>query len=118
MRVRPHSSVLPFLKKPKFGNIKTEIDGFHFASKKEAQRYSDLRTLEKGGFISELKLQPKYLLSVNDYKVCEYWADFSYMENGKRVVEDVKSSATRKLSTYRIKIKLMKAIYGIEVREV
>lgn len=34
------------------------------------------------------------------------------------VVEDVKSPATRKLPLYRLKAKLMKAIHGIEIREI
>jgi hypothetical protein len=47
-----------------------------------------------------------------------YICDFEYVEDGKRVVEDVKSPATRKIESYIIKRKLMRFIYGIAVREV
>jgi hypothetical protein len=34
------------------------------------------------------------------------------------VVEDVKSEPTRKKADYRLRLKLMKAIHGIEVKEI
>jgi hypothetical protein len=37
---------------------------------------------------------------------------------GERVVEDVKSPATRKLATYRLKVRMVWALYGLRVREV
>lgn len=44
-------------------------------------------------------------------------ADFSYHENGILVVEDVKSKAT-KTPLYQLKKKLVKALYGIDVKEI
>jgi len=38
--------------------------------------------------------------------------------NGVKVVEDVKSEVTRKLPTYRLKNKLMRAVHGIAIREI
>lgn len=105
-------------KKPKFGNIKTELDGHVFDSNKEARRYVELRYRLMSGEITELKLQVEFKLEVNCQKVASYIADFTYMEKGALIVEDVKSSHTRKLPVYRLKKKLMKSIHGIEIMEV
>ena len=105
-------------RKTKFGNIPTEVDGLKFDSRKEARRYSELRLLERSGRISALTLQPAFPLDVNGYPICRYVADFAYVEAGARVVEDVKSAITRKHPVYRLKVKLMRACLGIEVREV
>jgi len=50
-------------------------------------------------------------------KICRYVADFGYIENGAVVIEDVKSKITKGLPVYRLKKKLMKALYGIDIRE-
>ena len=49
-----------------------------------------------------------------------YFADFAYtdMETGERVVEDVKSVATKESAVYKMKRHMMLAIHGIEVREI
>ncbi len=102
----------------KFRNVPTEIDGIRFDSKKEAQRYVELKMLERVKEIRNLQMQPRFPLCVNGEKVCEYRADFQYVDSGgKTVVEDVKSAGT-KTPQYRIKIKLLRALTGIEVREV
>ena len=105
----------------KFGNVKTVVDGFEFASKKEARRYGELRMLERAGHLSDLKVQPRFDLSVNGSKVCAYVGDFEYLQpagSARRVVEDVKSEITRKHPVYRIKNKLFKALMGFEITEV
>lgn len=102
----------------KYRNTKTVIDGVTFDSKKESARYSDLKLMHRAGAITDLTLQPKFDIVINGQKVCSYIADFSYVENGVTVVEDVKSEMTRKLPTYRLKKKLMKAVHGIAIREI
>ena len=102
----------------KYRNTKTVIDGVTFDSKKESARYSDLKLMHRAGAITDLTLQPKFDIVINGQKVCSYIADFSYVENGVTVVEDVKSEMTRKLPTYRLKKKLMRAVHGIEIREI
>jgi len=101
----------------KFRNIPTEVDGIKFDSKAEARRYNELKLLERAGEIEHLGLQPKFDLTVNGHLVCRYIADFNYWLRGTRIVEDVKSKVTR-TPQYRIKIKLLRALTGIEVREV
>lgn len=102
------------MRKNKYSAIKTEVDGIKFDSKAEARRYQNLRLLEKAGEISELSLQPRYDLVVNGKKCGFYKADFKYIENGKEVVEDVKGITT---TVYKLKKKLVKAIYGIDIYE-
>jgi hypothetical protein len=95
-------------------NKPTFVDGKRFASKKEAQRYSDLRLLEIAGEISKLKCQVKFPLWVEGELVCTYIADFSYLENGVYKVEDVKGVKT---PAYKIKKNLMWALNHIAIRE-
>jgi hypothetical protein len=101
----------------KYRNIRTTVDGVEFASKKEAKRYGDLRLLERAGEIADLELQPKFPIVVNGVKVAKYIADFVYLDckTGERVVEDVKGMLTRE---YRLKKKLVKALHGIDVKEI
>ena len=103
----------------KYGNTKVQVDGIDFDSKKEAARYGVVELLQMGQRISQLQLQVKMDILVNDMKICAYVADFTYFdEHGKLVIEDVKSEITRKLPVYRLKKKLIKAIYGIEITEI
>jgi dsDNA-binding SOS-regulon protein len=109
----------PEAKQSKYRNKKVEVDGMVFDSKKEAARYLELRMLQTAGEITELDCQVTYLLiEANETeRKCMYKADFRYKQNGVVYVEDVKSIATRKLSTYIMKRKLMKEKYGIEIKE-
>lgn len=90
-----------------FGAKKTEVDGIVFDSRREARRYSTLKLLERAGEISDLELQPRYMLGTEDDPVkirskgypngrrCSYKADFRYKENGQVVVEDSKGHDTQ-----------------------
>jgi hypothetical protein len=86
-------------------------------STKEGRRRWLLETRERLGEISDLRCQVRYEFVINGFKVCAYVADFVYLEDGREIVEDVKSVMTRKLREYRIKVKLMKAVFGITVVE-
>jgi hypothetical protein len=99
---------------------KVEVDGFVFASKAEARRYSDLKMMENNGDIRDLSLQHKFPCIVNDIKVCTYIADFVYREaDGRLVVEDVKGyRGGSTYAAYRIKAKLVEACFGIRIVEV
>ena len=108
----------------KYGNIRTEVDGITFASRKEANRYGELTLMEKAGEIRDLKLQRVYtLISAQrdeNGKVIEqplkYIADFVYKDReGRTVVEDAKGLKT---DVYKIKRKLMLCLYGIRIQEV
>lgn len=100
----------------KYGNKKTVVDGRVFASKREARRYSELRLLQRAGEILDLELQPVIACSVNGGHVCNYIADFRYVDRkGKTTYEDAKGYKT---DVYRLKKKLVKACTGIEILEV
>lgn len=90
------------------------IDGIKFPSTKQGQRYSQLRLLERAGQIKDLELEEPFDISINGVRCFRYRADFSYTENGKRVIEDVKGVRT---PVYRLKKKCVEAAYGITIRE-
>ena len=104
-------------KPSKYNAVRSEADGVWFSSKKERDHYLKLKLLERSGHISNLILQPAFILCVNDKKIAKYVADFEYVEaeTGKRVIEDVKGVKT---PVYRLKKKFVEAQYGIEVREI
>jgi len=104
-----------FGRRTKFGNKKTVVDGIKFDSKAEATRYSVLKVLQAAGVVTQLRLQVPYELSVNGLKICRYIADFVYVMDGKEVVEDVKGMRTPE---YKLKRKLMLAVFGIEIQEI
>ena len=109
----------------KYGAKKVTYDGKTFDSQKEAQRYAELRLLERGKVISSLKCQESFQLIPNQYdengKVIEravnYIADFVYtdLKTGEQIVEDTKGFRTKE---YIIKRKLMLWVHGIEIKEV
>lgn len=108
---RPHS-------KSKYRNQKTVVAGITFDSQKESRRYQELTAMQEAGHIRNLELQPRYDLVVDGDKLGYYQADFRYtvVETGVVVTEDVKSPAT-KTPQYRIKKKLVKALYGVDILE-
>lgn len=116
----------------KYGNHKVKRDGMVFDSKREADRWKELKLLEKAGHISDLRRQVKYELIPTQYsdweytkngkkKVVEreasYIADFTYHDNvlGTDVVEDAKGMRTQE---YILKRKLMRYVHGIQIMEV
>jgi hypothetical protein len=119
-------------------NKKTVVNGIQFASKKEADRYRDLRALLHWGHIQNLRLQVKFTLIPalywdGDYvfrkvkgaciqRETSYIADFVYYDNGEFVVEDVKGCRDKKRSRiyqkFLKKKRMMKIIHGIDVQEV
>lgn len=97
----------------KYRNQPTTVHGRRFASKLEARRYGELRMLQMAHEIDGLECQPRFSLDVNGQHICDYVADFSYIENGALVVEDAKGVLT---PDCKIKLALMKAIHGIDVK--
>ena len=125
----------------KYNAHKTEIDGIEFDSKHEAERYCQLKLLQRAGAIRDLELQKEFVLIPNQYiteerygkngkrlkdkqvlveRKVSYFADFTYTdcETGETIVEDAKSEITREDKVYILKRKLLRFFYGISVREV
>ena len=94
----------------------TAPDGQKFDSVAEYHRWGCLRLLERAGAIKDLKRQVKYELipKQSGERACNYIADFTYIENGELVVEDVKGVRT---DAYKIKKKLMLWVHGIRIKE-
>jgi hypothetical protein len=99
-------------KKSKYNNKPTTLYGITFSSIKESEHYLVLRDLMNRGAISDLELQPKFILQCEftdnmgvKHKKIEYWADFQYFDKKKKcqVVEDVKGMKT---DVYELKKKM------------
>lgn len=121
----------------KYKNKKVTIDGQTFDSKKEANRYSNLKLLENGGVIKNLQTQVKYVLIPAQYEgtgeyytkgkhngeekkrlvehEISYVADFVYEKDGETIVEDTKGFRT---DIYIAKRKMMLYFHGIKVKEI
>ncbi len=111
------------MRRSKYGNIKTFVDGICFDSKKEAAYYWDLKLRERAGEIHNLELQPKYELHTARrgtrtlVRIGVYKADFRFREGtqGLLRVVDVKGVKT---AMYRWKKKHTEAEYGVVIQEV
>lgn len=104
----------------KYNNQKIRAGGELFDSKREYNRWCELRLLERSGIICNLQRQVKFRL-IDSQKTperterpCDYIADFVYYENGNRIVEDCKGMRT---DVYKIKRKLMLERYNISIKE-
>jgi len=106
-----------FKSRSKYGAKKTVVDGITFDSKWEAERYGQLKAMERGGLVTELELQVPYNIIVNDQKICKYIADFRYkLEHSDGTIEDVVEDAKGvETPEFKLKKKLMKAVFNIEI---
>ena len=102
-------------KRNKYGNRRVEVDGIRFDSQKEARYYEELMLRYRAGDLKLVLLQVPFILP----GPVKYYADFLTIDNdGRFEVIDVKSEATRKNRVYINKKKQMKAVWGIEIKEV
>ena len=104
----------------KYRNKITYADGLCFRSQLEYHRYQELKLLLQMGLIRNLKTHTRYPLIVNGVKVGVYEDDFSYDDVGtnQHVVEDAKGGEATKTTVYKLKKKLVKALYNIDIIEV
>lgn len=120
----------------KYGNKKAKANGRVFDSRTERGRYYTLQTLEKAGEISDLRLQVPFEIIPAIYETVEvqlktktkqvqklvqrashYVADFVYKDkDGNMVVEDVKGSSSILTPEFRLKMKLMRYVHGIQIK--
>ena len=105
-----------FYKTNKYHAKKTVMDGITFDSKHEAERYCELKLLLRAKKISNLRLQERIeLIPKSRYgRAIVYVADFTYEENGNKVIEDAKGVKT---DIYRLKKRLVAEKFGIIVKE-
>lgn len=94
----------------KYKNKKSLFNNETYDSKKESKRAIELKLLEKAGKVSNLKeqvvfiLQDKFKLNNKTIRAIKYIADFTYTQNGKTIIEDVKGFKTKE---YVIKKKIL-----------
>lgn len=114
--------VKPRNKGSKYHNKKVEVDGIEFDSQREANRYCELKIFFQLGEITDLELQPEFLLQEGfrkngkRYRKIVYRADFRYRVVSSRevIVEDSKGYRTE---VFRIKQKLFEERYpGLNLR--
>ena len=108
----------------KYGNHKITVAGETFDSKKEYNRWCELKLLERAGEIKQLDRQHRFQLIPTQRdlqgnvleKAVTYVADFTYMDKaGNLVVEDTKGFKTPE---YIIKRKMMLYLNGIRIKEI
>lgn len=100
----------------KYHSVRNIVDGISFDSRREADRYIELKMLERAGKIKDLSLQQKFVLQPSFRKngktirAITYVADFTYydLEKMRNVVEDVKGFKT---DVYRLKKKMFEFKY-------
>jgi hypothetical protein len=86
----------------KYGNKKVVVAGLSFDSKREAKRWFELTMLCRAGEISDLQRQVVIFLEGRDGALLTKTGrpmrctiDFSYIENGKLILDDAKGYASR-----------------------
>lgn len=98
----------------KYGAVKTVFNGITFDSKGEANRYGELKMMERAGLIADLQLQPEFVIQASftdrdgkKHQAIKYRADFQYkdLEKDCTVVEDFKGVPTPE---FRMKAKMFR----------
>lgn len=100
----------------KYNNKRVNTPDGWFDSKRELERWNELKLLERAGKISNLQRQVSYELvpKMGGLRPIVYKADFVYMEGGKQVVEDSKGFRDR---VYRLKCRLMLWRHNVAILE-
>ena len=98
-------------KKSKYGAVKTQIDGYTFDSKKEADYYTELKMRLQANDIKGFCLQPVFILAPG----LKYKADFIVFHNdGTTEIIDVKGFKTKE---YITKKKVLEDKYNLKIIE-
>lgn len=107
--------------KSKFNNVKMEIDGYIFDSKKEAEFYGTLKLQKQAGLIKDFQMQVKYDIVVNTIHIANYFLDFLVVNLDDSIDyidikgKDAKTNKFIKTGVFALKKKLVEAIYKINI---
>jgi len=109
-------AVMKANKPSKYRNVKCKLGDMTFDSKAEMARYVQLDLYRRAGHITDLERQVKFPIAVNGMHICTWIADFRYTEvaTGEVITEDYKGFKT---PVYNLKKKLIRAVYGINIKE-
>ena len=108
----------------KYGNEKVVVDGIKFDSLLEANRWQELKLLQRAKQIQDLdrqvrfELQPCYKKNNKTIKAINYVADFVYYDLNKKkmIVEDTKGFKT---DVYKLKKKIFEYVFpDLEITEI
>jgi len=124
--VKLKSSATPSAKKKpynKYGNKKVVVDGIKFDSTKEGNYYSQLVLRKRAGDITDFKMQVPMAIEVNGIHIAKYILDFQVeYPNGDTEYIDIKALTKEKkwitTDVFKLKKKLVEAIYKIEIKMV
>lgn len=106
---------VPTLRRSKYGNQRTEVDGDVYDSKHEAEIAKLLMHRGVSGEFKGVARQVPFFLPGG----VKYVADFVvFFRGGSYQVFDAKSEATKKNAVYRLKKRQMRECLGIEIQEV
>lgn len=108
------------IKKSKYGNEKTIYKGEKYDSKREADYSKMLDTLKhsknRAERVLKVERQVRYPIFIGQKHICNYYSDFRVRYgNGREEVIDVKGYKTE---VYKIKKKLVEAIYQFKIIEI
>lgn len=94
-----------------------ERPGERFDSQAESRWARELLLLETAGDIRNLRFHPRWALEVSGVHITSYEADAEWdnVRSGEHVVADLKGAVT---AVFRMKRRLMRACYGIEIEVV
>lgn len=107
----------PARKGNKYGAIPTVVDGHRFDSLGEADRWSDLRQLERAGAIADLRRQVPYdLHAPGGGVVGRIVLDFCYVQEGRLIFEDFKGGRATMTALWRWKARHFEREYEATIR--
>lgn len=105
----------------KYQNKRLDTEDGAFGSHAEYRHWCHLKLRVRAKEITELRRQvvfelaPAVVIQGRKRPPLRYIADMVYLEDGKRVVADVKGAVT---DSYRCKRHLMMSVHGIEIQEI
>lgn len=125
-------------KSVKYRAKKVVYDGIEFDSETEGKRYLTLKQAQEAGLISDLELQPKYIIlpaikgtrvkhfkripdRIEEYTIQQpsrYTADFRYIKDSQIVVEEVKGSKWNISRDFPLRKRMLRYFHGIDVKMV
>lgn len=103
-------------KESKYKSRKVTLDGITFPSQKEADKYAELKILQRAGEVARLEMQPEFILQEGyrdgkgkRHRPIKYRADFRVTYRDGRV--EVIETKGYRTEAYRMKKKMFLARY-------